>query len=59
MLYVPMTHNLENYLRTYRKRSNLSQDEVAFLLGCRGGTKVSRYERHARKPNLEQFLLTN
>lgn len=48
-----MQYKLENYLRTYRKRSGLSQDEVAFLLGCKNGTKVSRYERFARKPSLE------
>ena len=27
-------HRLENYLRSYRKESGLSQQEVAFLLGC-------------------------
>jgi hypothetical protein len=29
---------------------------VAFLLGCQNGTKVSRYERFYRKPNLETLL---
>ena len=47
------TRKLPNYLRTYRKRSNLTQDEVAFLLGSRTGAKVSRYERFSRQPNLE------
>jgi len=51
-----VSHKLENYLRTYRKRSSLSQDEVAFLLGCQNGTKVSRYERLGRKPNLETLF---
>ena len=51
-----MSHKLENYLRTYRKKSGLSQDEVAFLLGCQNGTKVSRYERFARKPSLETLF---
>ena len=51
-----MSHKLENYLRTYRKRSGLSQDEVAYLLGCQNGTKVSRYERFARKPSLETLF---
>jgi transcriptional regulator with XRE-family HTH domain len=51
-----VSHKLENYLRTYRKRSGLSQDEVAFLLGCKNGTKVSRYERFGRKPNLETLF---
>lgn len=51
-----MADKLPNYLLTYRKRSGLSQREVAFLLGCQYGTKVSRYERHVRLPNLETAL---
>jgi transcriptional regulator with XRE-family HTH domain len=51
-----MSHKLQNYLRTYRKRTGLSQDEVAFLLGCQSGAKVSRYERLSRKPSLETAL---
>lgn len=43
---------LNNYLRTYRKRAGFSQDEMAFLLGCRRGTKVSRYECFKRLPEL-------
>ena len=48
-----MSQRLPNYLKTYRKRAGLSQDEVAFLLGCQSGTKFSRYEGLARKPGLE------
>ena len=51
--------SLPNYLRTYRKRSALSQEEVAFLLGTKGlnkGTKVSRDEHYARTPTLEDAL---
>ena len=33
------THKLENYLRTYRKRSGLTQREVAFLVGSRNGRR--------------------
>ena len=51
------THKLPNYLRTYRKRACLSQDEIAYLLGCRSGAKVSRYERFAREPTLKTALL--
>src|SRR5262244_2102882 len=51
-----MSNKLENYLRTYRKRSGLSQDEVAFLLDCKNGTKVSRYERSVRKPSLQTLF---
>ena len=51
-----MSFRLENYVWIYRKRSGLTQDEVAFLLGCESGTKVSRYERYTRKPNLETLF---
>jgi hypothetical protein len=29
---------------------------MAFLLGCQSGTKISRFERLARRPNLETAL---
>lgn len=51
-----MSNKLPNYLRTFRKRSGLSQAEVAFLLGCIYGTKLSRYERNQRLPNLKTVL---
>ena len=47
---------LPNYLRTFRKRSYLSQDEITYLLGCRNGSKISRYERFSREPTLETVL---
>jgi transcriptional regulator with XRE-family HTH domain len=49
-------HPLENYLRSYRKESGLSQQEVAFLLGCEDGTIVSRYEKRRRLPPIETAL---
>jgi transcriptional regulator with XRE-family HTH domain len=49
-------HKLENYLRMYRKRAGLSQDEVAYLLGGKSGTIASRYERFRRTPSLETAL---
>lgn len=51
-----MSAPLENYLKTYRRRSGLSQDEIAFLLGSSSGSKISRYERRARRPPLETAL---
>ena len=45
-----------SYLRTHRKRGGLSQDEMAFLLGYQSGTKISRFERQARQPNLETVI---
>jgi transcriptional regulator with XRE-family HTH domain len=47
---------LPNYLKMLRKRSGLTQRELARLLGCRSGTKVSRYEMGRRKPTFETLL---
>jgi transcriptional regulator with XRE-family HTH domain len=43
-------------MRTYRRRAGLSQEEMAYLLGCKSAAKVSRYERCRRLPNLETLL---
>jgi transcriptional regulator with XRE-family HTH domain len=51
-----MSCRLQNYLRTERKRAGLSQAELAFLLGCGSGSKVSRYERFRREPGLKAAL---
>ena len=56
------TSKLPNYLRTYRRRLHLSQDDVAFLLGSKSGAQISRYERAQQAPTLRillayQFLL--
>src|ERR1700724_2657954 len=48
--------SINNYLRTYRKRSGLTQGEVAFLLGCKDAGQVSRYERRHRLPTLRTAL---
>ena len=50
------SRRLPNYLKAHRKHSGLSQDEVAFLLGCESGAKVSRYEKRRRLPPLETAL---
>ncbi len=50
------SHKLANYLRAYRKRSGLSQSEVAFLLGYKTGAHVSRYERRRHMPPLRTAL---
>lgn len=47
-----MARHLDNYLRTYRKRTGLTQQEVAFLLGSEDRAAVSRYERVVRQPSL-------
>lgn len=47
---------LENYLRTCRKRSGLTQDDIAYLLGSDDRTQVSRYERRRHAPGLRTAL---
>jgi DNA-binding XRE family transcriptional regulator len=47
---------LTTYLLTYRKRTGLSQGEMAFLLGISSGTTVSKHETGARKPFLRATL---
>jgi transcriptional regulator with XRE-family HTH domain len=51
-----MQSKLDNYLRTYRRRSGLSQREAAFLMGFAYGGQVGRYERRDRLPPLETAL---
>lgn len=48
--------SLFNLLLKYRKRSALSQEDVAFLLGVQSGAKVCRYERFLREPGLQTAL---
>ena len=45
-----------NYLKTYRKRSHLTQHEMAFLLGDKSAAKISRYENIVRSPKLKALL---
>jgi transcriptional regulator with XRE-family HTH domain len=51
-----MSDKLPNYLRSYRRRVGLSQADVAYLLGCSSGAKVSRYEQFRREPSLRTAL---
>lgn len=47
-----MQKKLDCYLRPYRRRWGLTQDELSQLLGCKTGAVVSRLERHGRPPSL-------
>jgi transcriptional regulator with XRE-family HTH domain len=51
-----VAYPLPNYLRAYRKRTGLSQEEVAFLLGAQTEGKVLRHERGERQPSLRSIL---
>lgn len=47
---------LPNYIRTYRKRACLTQEEVAFLLGSKSSASISRHERFKQTPDLQTLL---
>ena len=49
-------HKLPNYIRTQRKRTHLTQREVAFLLGAKTSAHVCRHERLEQTPNLQTLL---
>ena len=46
-----------NFLRLYRKRTPLTQGDVAFLLGLSDESNISRYEKGQREPGLD-FLIS-
>ena len=48
-----MKKKLDCYLRPYRRRWGLTQNELAQLLGCKTGAVIYRLERHGRRPSLE------
>ena len=47
-----MDRRLKTYLRTFRRRWGLTQTELAFLIGIKSNTLVSRFEELKRTPNL-------
>ena len=47
---------LNNYLRTKRKHSGLSQSDVSFLVRLKDKSDLSRYERSLRQPSLRTAL---
>jgi transcriptional regulator with XRE-family HTH domain len=47
---------LPNYLLSHRKRSGLSQGEVAYLLGTKSDAAICRHERFRQTPNLQSLL---
>ena len=51
-----MAEKLKIYLQTLRKRAGLTQDELAFLLGCRCGAQISQYESLSQDPGLKKVF---
>ena len=48
-----MNHASFNYVRTFRQRHALTEDELAFLINQRSHTAISRIEVGRRVPNLQ------
>ena len=48
-----MAQRLKTYLRPFRRRWGLTQQELAFLIGVRNGTVISRIEGSKKAPRLE------
>lgn len=51
-----MAHDTISYLKTHRRRSGLTQQEVAFLLGYESSQVISRYEGLNRTPSLRATI---
>jgi transcriptional regulator with XRE-family HTH domain len=47
---------LDNYIRTFRKQSALTQEELALLAGIGSGVHICSYERGSRVPTLDSAL---
>lgn len=50
-------YNIPNYLRVYRKRTPLMQEEIAFLSDKPDTSNISRYEKGQRELTNEILLL--
>lgn len=48
--------SLNNYIEMYRKRTALSQAELAVLMAVENGSTVSRFESGERTPTLEGLI---
>jgi len=51
-----MDHRIKTYVRPVRRRWGLTQKELAFIIGVKSGTVVSRIEGDKRTPNLAAVL---
>ena len=51
-----MSQPLPNYIRTFRRKADLSQDDLARLLGKVDGSTALRHEDYQRVPVLETAL---
>lgn len=47
----------KNYLRQYRKLTDITQSDIGFLLNQPDNIKICRYEQGERKPPMDMILL--
>ncbi|MCK1481006.1 helix-turn-helix transcriptional regulator [Bradyrhizobium sp. 197] len=52
-----MDHDLKSYIRPLRRRFGFTQKEIAFLIGAKCRTAISRLEGATRKPSLEAAFI--
>ncbi|UQD86065.1 MULTISPECIES: helix-turn-helix transcriptional regulator [Bradyrhizobium] len=52
-----MRHRHQSYLRPHRRRWGLTQQELAFLIGVKSRTAVSRMEGSKRRPSLDAVFI--
>jgi len=51
-----MSHTI-NFLRLFRKRSPLTQSDIAYLMGLSDDSKISRCEKGLREPSTELLIV--
>lgn len=51
-----MFHSQQNYLHTFRRKSYLTQRDIALLLGIKSGTSIARFEHNTRLPNIRMLF---
>lgn len=52
-----MHHRHHSYLRPHRRRWGLTQQELAFLIGIKSRTAISRIEGSKRRPSLNAVFI--
>lgn len=50
-------YTIPNYLRVYRKRSPLMQEDMLSISGLQDVSSISRYEKSQREPSKEILLM--
>lgn len=57
LFLMPILMSYSNFLRLYRKRSSLTQADIAYLMGMPGYSNISRCENGQRAASIELLLV--